>query len=201
MTKEKFLAAITSDPPIFVEAAESAELEATILQSKASLKAQKAEVVDLIASLKQRGQELSSRYEVVKLQSSQAREIPAQIARLEAEIASLQAAQPSPSTEAHLSLGLEPTLSLLAAREAEVAALDAQLASLQATLPRRTRELGRLEAELKPLESQKLGAVAAAKEAKRSRDEGAGNVDELEVRGRWLRASEGALRSVLGVEG
>ena len=54
---------------------------------------------------------------------------------------------------------------------------------------------------MKPLETQKQVTVAAAKEARRRKEEGGGIGDELEERGRWLRASEAALREMLEVEG
>ena len=62
-------------------------------------------------------------------------------------------------------------------------------------------DLEKLERELRPLETQKQGTVAAAKEARRRKEEGGGIGDELEERGRWLRASEKALREMLEVEG
>jgi predicted RNase H-like nuclease (RuvC/YqgF family) len=100
-----------------------------------------------------------------------------------------------------LSLPLPETQRLVREREAELAALNAQIASLQATIPNRTRDLEKLERELRPLETQKQGTVAAAKEARRRKEEGGGIGDELEERGRWLRASEKALREMLEIEG
>lgn len=94
---------------------------------------------------------------------------------------------------------LPETLKLVSEREAELAALNAQIASLQASLPSRSRELEKLERELRPLETQKNGTVAAAKEARRRKEEGGGIGDELEERGRWLRASEKALKEMLEV--
>ncbi len=97
---------------------------------------------------------------------------------------------------------LPATLSLLSQREEELAHLNHQLATLQSTLPRKTRELDCLEAELNPLELQKLGSTAAAKEARRRKEDGMGGVgDDLEERGRWWRGVEGGLKEVLGVEG
>ena len=93
-------------------------------------------------------------------------------------------------------------MSLLSTRETELAQLDHQLAGLQSLLPRKTREFDRLEAELKPLEVKKLGSAAAAREARRRKEEGLGGVrDDLEERGRWWRAVETGLKTMLDVEG
>lgn len=56
-----------------------------------------------------------------------------------------------------------------------------------------------LERELRPLEMQKAGAVAAAKEARRRKEEGERGVgDELELKGRWYRGVETGLTELLG---
>ena len=56
------------------------------------------------------------------------------------------------------------------------------------------------ERELRRLEGERERAVAAAREAVERKREG-GGADELEMRGRWLRAVEGGLRRMLEVEG
>lgn len=61
VTKEKFLRAITDNPPLFVEQSENTALEAQLGEAKAALKAQKAKVAALIAQLEARGRELSQR--------------------------------------------------------------------------------------------------------------------------------------------
>ncbi|OCL06699.1 hypothetical protein AOQ84DRAFT_342949 [Glonium stellatum] len=61
VTKEKFLRAITDNPPLFVEQSENTKLEAQLAEAKAALKTQKAEVAALIAQLEARGRELSQR--------------------------------------------------------------------------------------------------------------------------------------------
>lgn len=76
--------------------------------------------------------------------------------------------------------------------------LDVQIRALQSQLPRKQRERERLEGELHPLLNLKKTVVAQAREARQRREEG--GIDEMEQRGRWYRASETALREVLGVE-
>jgi hypothetical protein len=223
VTKEKFLRAITDNPPLFIEKSENVALEAQLADAKAALKAQKGEVAELIAQLETRGRELSRRaypfflfpeflpfesrvksnislgHESISLRTATLSTLPSQISALESTIATLQHAQTPHSTNPSLSLPLPETLTLLASKEAEIAALDAELARLQSAVPRKTHELERVEAELRPLEAQKTAMVAAAVEARRRREEGGGVGDELEEKGRWLRASEGALRGMVGV--
>lgn len=141
------------------------------------------------------------RYEGVQLRTQQLESLPNEIEGLEATIERLKQEQTPPSNNPELALPLPETQRLLQEREAEVAALNAQISKLQSAMPNRTCELEKLERELKPLETQKQGTVAAAKEARRRREEGGGIGDELEERGRWLRASEKALRDMLEVEG
>jgi hypothetical protein len=57
-----------------------------------------------------------------------------------------------------------------------------------------------LEEELAPVWKSRDSAVQGAVEARRRREEGGSAGDELEERGRWLRAAEGVLRG-LEVEG
>ncbi|KAK7551586.1 hypothetical protein IWX49DRAFT_562313 [Phyllosticta citricarpa] len=200
-TKEEFLKALTNDPPQFVEPQENLELEAQLVEVKASLKAQKLQVADTLAQLERRGRELSQRHESIQLRTTQLSSLPAQIAELDTTISSLRDSSAPDPANPSLSMPLPETLQALQAREAEAAALDKQLAALQAAVPRKTRELERLEAELKPLEMQRNGTVAAAKEAQRRREEGeAGMGDDLEERGRWLTAVEQGMKGMLEVE-
>lgn len=201
VTKEKFLRNLTDDPPRLVEAAENVEKEAEILALKASLKERKLEVAELLKQLEAKGKELALRYDGVQLRRQQLESLPAEIEGIEANIAQLKQDQIPTSSNPELDLPLPETLRLLNGKEAELAALNAQIAQVQSSLPNRAKELEKLERELKPLETQKQGTVAAAKEARRRKEEGGGIGDELEERGRWLTASEKALRDMLEVEG
>jgi chromosome segregation ATPase len=200
VTKEKFLRNLTEDPPRLVEAGENDEKEAEILALKASLKERKLEVAEILRQLEEKGKELALRYDGTQLRRQQLKSLPAEIEGLEASIAQLRQDQTPTSSNPELALPLPETLKLLTEREAELAALNAQIAQLQSSLPNRAKELEKLERELKPLETQKQGIVAAAKEARRRKEEGGGIGDELEEKGRWLTASEKALRDMLEVE-
>lgn len=197
MTKEQFLRSITDNPPQLVEAAENDVKEVEVLALKAELKERKQGVAQLQKQLEEKGAELARRYEGVQLRTTQLESLPAEIEGLEKSIERLQQDQAPQSDNPELALPLAETAKLLEERRAESALLDAQIAKLKAQLPGRVRELEKLERELKPLETQKQGTVAAAKEAQRRREEGGGIGDKLEERGRWLRASEQALKDML----
>ena len=101
-----------------------------------------------------------------------------------------------------MSLPLPATHELLSVRQAELNELNQQLKTLQQTLPRKTRERERMESELKPLQAQKSGAVSAAKEAQRRKEDGEKGIgDDLELKGRWYTSVETGLKEMLGVEG
>ncbi|KAI9759406.1 MAG: hypothetical protein M1840_003359, partial [Geoglossum simile] len=59
VTKEKFLRAIVGDPPLIVEHQENIELERQLAGIKASLKAQKLKVAELVAELEKKGRDLA----------------------------------------------------------------------------------------------------------------------------------------------
>ncbi|CAA9965252.1 Spc7 domain containing protein [Pyrenophora teres f. maculata] len=199
VTKEKFLRSITENPPRLVDASENEEKEKEILGLKADLKERKLEVAEILKQLEDKGKELAKRYEGLQLRTQQLESLPTEMAGLEASIEQLKKEQTPVSKKAELALPLPETQRVLSEREAELAALNAQIASLQAAVPNRSRDVEKLERELRPLETQKQGTVAAAKEAQRRKEEGGGIGDELEERGRWLRASEKALRDMLDV--
>ncbi|KAF2176196.1 hypothetical protein K469DRAFT_646119 [Zopfia rhizophila CBS 207.26] len=200
-TKEKFLRSITDNPPRLVEASENEETEKHILSLKSELKDRKAEIAAILQELESKGRELALKYESIQLQTTQLKSLPNEIENLESTIEQLKQEQTPPSKNPELALPLPETLERLHGREEELQALNAQLTQLQSKLPQKRRELEKLERELKPLETQKQGTVAAAKEARRRKEEGGGIGDELEEKGRWLRASEKALREMLEVEG
>lgn len=200
VTKEKFIRAIVGDPPLVVEHQENVDLEATLAESKAALKAQKTEVAELVEELETRGRELCRKYGNIQIQTRQLQELPATIEGLQASIEELRAEQ-APGSSPHLSLPLEKTLGLVEEKERERAELDRQLEQLQVLVPRKKRELERLNAELQPLEVKRLGSISAAKEARRRKEEVAGGAgDDLEERGKWWRGVESGLKGMLGVE-
>lgn len=200
VTKEKFIRAIVGDPPLVVEHQENVEFEQTLAFSKEALKSQKTEVAELVAELEKRGRELCRKYQNIQMQTSQLQELPQRIAQLEASVDELRAAQ-QPGSNPTLNLPLEKTLDLVEERERERAELDRQLEQLQLILPRKTKELERLNAELPPLEVKRLGSTAAAKEAKRRKEEALGGAgDDLEERGRWWRGVESGLKGMLSIE-
>ncbi|KAL2107339.1 hypothetical protein VUR80DRAFT_5376 [Thermomyces stellatus] len=201
VTKEKFIRAIVGEPPLIVSPQENIALEKENTIAKRELKALKLEMADMVSELERRGKELSRRYEGVTTQTIQLRELPAKIAELEESIRELRKAH-APGDNPSLSLPLARTLELVEERKAERAQLDRELEQLRARLPRKKKELERLEVEVQSLEAKRQTSSAAAKEAKRRKENALGGVeDDLEERGRWWRSSEVVLKQALGIEG
>lgn len=141
-----------------------------------------------------------SGYETISLQTTLLSSLPPQIDYLQSTIESLRplispsAISKSPS----LSLPLHATTSLLSERVNELAQLNQQLKTLQQALPRKTRELEKVENELKVVEMQRDGVVMAAREAVKRKEEG-GWGEGLEGRRRWLKGAEAGLKEMLEI--
>lgn len=201
VTKEKFIRAIVGDPPLIVTPQENADLESSNAEAKAALKKLKTEVADMVAALESRSKDLVQRYEriqadTVRLQPDQ---MPADVSRLENEIKSLREKQKDSDGK----LPLKETLRRVAERRREMAELDRQLTQLGSLAPRKRKEAERLQQEVTGLEARRANSTAAAREAKRRKEnsiEGGGE-DELEAQGRWLRGADAVLRSVLDIQG
>ncbi|CRK03380.1 hypothetical protein BN1723_017127 [Verticillium longisporum] len=197
VTKEKFIRAIVGDPPHIVTPQENLELEKQNLAAKTQLKALKIEVADMVAELEKRGRDLSQRYDNVRVEKVKLQELPGQIEGLESRIAELKETQ-EPGTNPYINLPLAKTLELLDDKRRRQKELDRELEQLQSRVPRKRKEVERLEAELQPLEVKKQTSTTAAKDAKRRKEAALGGVeDDLEERGRWLRATEAALTNML----
>ncbi|KAI1632407.1 hypothetical protein F4809DRAFT_627794 [Biscogniauxia mediterranea] len=203
VTKEKFIRAIVGDPPLIVSPQENFDLEKQNLEAKATLKALKTEVTDMVSQLEAKAKDLSKKYEKVKLETVKLDELPAKISDLEEAIAQLkekQAGELNPNPE--LNLPLAKTVDLVEAKKRQRAELDRQLEQLQSQVPRKKKELERLHAEMQPLETKRQNSTAAAKEARRRKENALGGVeDDLEERGRWYRAAETGLKQMLEIEG
>ncbi|MCJ1337745.1 hypothetical protein MMC09_003028 [Bachmanniomyces sp. S44760] len=201
VTKEKFLRAIVGESPQLILPSTNSTLEAELSLIKADLKSQKENVATLVEALEIQGRELSTRYRDIQTQRAQLDSIPSEIEGLEGAITALKADRTERSTDPILALPLPAIHARVAEREAELEALNAQIASLQADLPRKTRDLERLENEIRPLGVQRSDLVSRAMEARRRKVDGGGMGDEVELQGRWLRAVEGGLRGLLEVGG
>jgi len=203
VTKEKFIRAIVGEPPLIVTSQENVDLEKQNLAAKATLKALKTEVADMVKELEETAKDLSRKYERVKTETIRLKELPEKVAELESAVAKLKEAQASsPSSNPELNLPLAKTLELVEAKKRQRDELDRQLEQLQSQVPRKQKELERLRTELQPLETKRNNSVAAAKEAKRRKEAALGGVqDDLEERGRWYRATEAALKQMLETEG
>lgn len=181
-----------------MSASQNSALESHLLSVKATLKAQKTEVADLIADLEQQGRELSQRYQDIQLQTIQLAELPDQIEELESTIETLKAAQEPKSDNPLLALSLPQTRDLLSEKEDESAQLDIELEELKAAVQTKAQELAQLRVELAPLQIQKERAIADAEDSRMRKAQGiSGLGDELEERGRWLKGVETTLRGML----
>ncbi|KAL7621230.1 hypothetical protein AAE478_008547 [Parahypoxylon ruwenzoriense] len=203
VSKEKFIRAIVGDPPLIVNPQENVDLEKENLEAKATLKALKTEVGGMVSQLENKARELSRKYERVKIETVKLEELPSKIKDLENAAAELRKIQATGSnSNPELNLPLAKTLDLVESKKRQRAELDRQLEQLQSQVPRKKKELDRLQAELQPLEAKRQNITAAAKEARRRKEAALGGIeDDLEERGRFLRASETSLRHILKIEG
>lgn len=200
VTKEKFIRAIVGEPPLIVTPQENLELEKQNVTAKGQLKALKLEVADMVEELERKGRELTQKYEAVRIQITSLRELPNKIAGLEERIAELKE-QVQPGENPSLNMPLAKTLEMVAEKKRQRQELDRQLEQLRSQAPRKRKEMERLQAELQPLEAKRQNSVAAAKDARRRKEQALGGVeDDLEERGRWWRASETALKQMLEIE-
>ncbi|KAI0189464.1 hypothetical protein F4808DRAFT_34143 [Astrocystis sublimbata] len=202
VTKEKFIRAIVGDPPLIVSPQENVDLEKQNLEAKATLKALKTEVAEMVAELERKAVDLSKKYERIQTETTRLEELPDKLAELESAVGKLRSTQAEvldPNPE--LNLPLAKTLDLVEAKKRQRDELDRQLEQLQNQVPRKRKELERLHAELIPLETKRQNSTAAAKEARRRKEAALGGVeDDLEERGRWYRAAEAGLKQMLEID-
>ena len=204
VTKEKFIRAIVGDPPLIVTPQENADLEASNTEAKAALKALKTSVAELASTLESRARDLAERHERVERETALLHDLPERVAAAESAIARLRAEQQQDQQQhagqPELNLPLGKTQALVEKRAIETAELDRQLEQLEALAPRKRKERERLQAELTQLEAKRVHSAAAAREAKRRKEDAQGE-DDLEARGRWYRATEQVLTQVLDIQG
>jgi hypothetical protein len=202
VTKEKFIRAIVGDPPVIVTPHENIALEKENLASKATLKAMKVEAAALVAELEGKGRDLCRRYEGVKTQMIHLGQLPAEIEGLEARIQELKSGMELPEGNPNLGLPLGQTREVIEERKAARCEVERELDQLRARVPRKRKERERLESEVQGLEAKRANSLAAAKEARRRKQNALGGVeDDLEERGRWWRASESVLKQALDIQG
>nr|POE90135.1 kinetochore protein sos7 [Quercus suber] len=197
VTKERFLRAITSDPPNVVSADANAALESVLVREKAALKERKTEVREVIASIEEQARSLVERYNLLTEQRAHLTSLPLTIASLEATIAQLQTQVEPRSQNPALNLPLDATRELLAEREAQAAELEAEITRVRDRMQERQAEVERTREEVEDLRAWKERVAEEADEAMKRR--GAGGRDQLEERGRWLRGVEAGLRGMLEV--
>ena len=204
VTKERFLKSLVSDNPSdflsSTTAAGTTALEAQLVQDKAALKQKKQDVSTLLAEIETLAREVAQRDQSIQTQIAEVSSLPATITALQERRDDLRARQPVSSENEELNLGLEATTQLLETREQEFEDLELRVSELKEAVPERKRQVDEMRREMGGLERRKREAIDGAVEAKRRRKGGdGGGGDELERRGRWLKANESVLRSLLEV--
>lgn len=116
------------------------------------------------------------------------------------DIDSLKAAQTSEPAHPYMALSLPETQALLAEQVAEHEMLNQQLSSLEAEVSLKSGQLEKAEVKLEQLQSQKGSIVAAAKEARRSREDNLSRQgSDVKLQGRWYAAAEACLKEMLEI--
>lgn len=204
VTKEKFLRSIVGDPPLLVSHADNARLEEELVRQKAELKGKKDEVSALVERMGEMARDIAGRYQGVQVQMRQLEVLPGEVEEMQSRLQllhdELQAKMGSQqrNSDPRMNLGLEETDALVAETQAKSREIEKQIAALQRQLPSKMRECEVVERELEGLERKRNEKTAAAREARRIKEEGGRDV--VEEMGRWYRSKEMVLRGLLDVE-
>lgn len=199
VTKEKFLRAITEDPPQIIEPSENDKLEHDLASAKSSLQRSKSDVDTILASLETLSRKLATEHVLIAQYTSEARTLPAETAAYEARVGELQREQESMVGE--MQMPLDETLRVLGEREAELAGLERGLEEAGREVGRKRRVLEGLGREIAPLEVDREGLERFASEAVRMRgEERAEGRADRETMGRWYKAVFEGLEALLPKE-
>lgn len=204
VTKEKFLRSIVGDPPLLVSHADNARLEEELVRQKSELKARKDEVAGLVVEMGEMASQLAVRWEGVQTQIRQLEVLPGEVEEMQDKVQIMQEELRSKmgnqqmNSDPRMNLGLEETDALVAETQVKVREVEKQIAALQRQLPGKMRECEVLERELEGLERKRNEKTAAAREARRIKEEGGRDV--VEEMGRWYRSKETVLKGLLDIE-
>ena len=204
VTKEKFLRSIVGDPPLLVSHADNARLEEELVRQKAELKGRKDEVKEFIEQMGKMARKLAERYQVVQTQMRQLEILPGEVEEMQARVQLMQEelqakmGNQQAHSEPRMNLGLEETDVLVKETQSKAREIEKQIAALQRQLPAKMRECEVVERELEGLERMRNEKTAAAREARRIKEEG--GRDMVEEMGQWYRSKETVLRGLLDVE-
>ncbi|KAF3941278.1 hypothetical protein ABW19_dt0200641 [Dactylella cylindrospora] len=197
VTKERFLNAITADVPELVEPEEIEQLEIKVAAQKEELRKCKDQVNAINAEISKLGKKVCDEYAAIKSTAAHLQSLPATIASLEAEVASLMHFAPEdadPNVDMDLHLPLRETLHRLQATDSEIIQLQRQIDAANRAITSKNRRIEVLDRELKPLEANAEAVSANAEESLRRREEerqrGLANRENV---GRWYRTVEGVL--------
>ncbi|KPI35412.1 Kinetochore protein Sos7 [Cyphellophora attinorum] len=215
VTKEKYLRSIVGDPPLLVTPKDNAALEAKLKVMKEELQAKKAETDALVVALEDAARALAVKYESGRAGIEVVGTLPTKVEQLQREVEALReevaqkqnalagtsdsaTSSPSNAVNPRYLQSTDATRAALADQTQRISQIDKEIADLERRLPSKIRECERAERELEDLDRRKEEVTRQAKEVQRIREEG--GRDFVGERGRWLRAQEGVLKGVLGVE-
>lgn len=189
MTKEKFLTAITADPPVVIEPAENSTLEDSLAAAKIELRRSKADVDAMLAALEALARRVAPAYAGMQVHAELARRLPGETEVLEGLIAAAGEGG---------GMALRETVEAVERGEEELRALEREVEEVGREAGRRRKEKEKVEREVLALEGVKVGVERFVGEAVRMRDEArAGGDTEREAMGRWYKSVFEALEALL----
>lgn len=191
MTKEKFLRAITEDPPLIIEPAENTELELKLAAVKIELRRSKADVDAVLIALEVLARRIAPAYAAVGHNAEMARRLPQEVELLEKRIRDAGVE----------GMALRETTAEVMRGEQELRTLERELEVVVREAGKKKKEKEKVEGEVRALEGVKVGLERFVGEAVRMRDEArAGGDTEREAMGRWYKSVFEGLEALLPEE-
>lgn len=188
VTKEKFLRAITEDPPLVVEPAENTELELKLAAVKIELRRSKADVDAVLIALETLARRVAPAYAAVGQNAEMARRLPQEVEALEKRIKDVGVE----------GMALRETTAEVMRGEQELRVLERELEEVVREAGRKKKMKEKVEGEVRALEGVKVGLERFVGEAVRMRDEArAGGDTEREAMGRWYKSVFEGLEALL----
>ncbi|KAL0632519.1 hypothetical protein Q9L58_008626 [Maublancomyces gigas] len=188
VTKEKFLRAITEDPPLVIEPAENTELELKLAAVKIELRRSKADVDTALVELEILARRVAPAYAAVGKNAEMARRLPGEVEVLEKRIRDAGVE----------GMALRETTTEVMRGEQELRVLERELDQVGREAGRKRKEKEKVEGEVRALEGVRAGLERFVGEAVRMRYEArAGGDTEREAMGRWYKSVFEGLEALL----
>jgi len=195
ITKEAFLKAITSEPPVIVETEENDALERKLLSTKMELGSCKKEVETVLAALDNLSLRLASAFDRADVDINKLRDYPLESKTIKETIDHYEKTH---DAKVELNLPLSDTSTYTSAIESELRMVETELANLTSAIVRKTRQMGILNRAISVNEVNKEGLEKGASEAlKIRRGVQAAGEGERENTGHWYKSSHEVLSGML----